>query len=112
MSDAITLDLETLDMLEGVMGDDFQVLLSTFEEDSQQNLCHIREAIGLGDADALRRAAHSQKGSSGNLGAPRLSELCASLEAQAAAGDLSQARELEAQINSEMDKVREALQQR
>jgi histidine phosphotransfer protein HptB len=46
----------------------------------------LREAAREGDSDRLRRAAHSLKGASGNLGAIVLSSLCGDLERAAGQG--------------------------
>jgi HPt (histidine-containing phosphotransfer) domain-containing protein len=62
------------------MGEDFALLVQTFAKDSGQRIEAIQEAVTADDADALRRAAHSFKGSSGNMGAPELAELCRTLE--------------------------------
>lgn len=80
MSGEQHLDRAALQELRGVMGDDFVLLIQTFFKDSAMRIAAIRQAAGGGDAEALRRAAHSFKGSSGNMGAPRLSELCRALE--------------------------------
>nr|WP_154743809.1 Hpt domain-containing protein [Pseudomonas karstica] len=73
------------------MESEYPKLLDTFLDDSQKRvdaLCKARD-----DAKALGRIAHSFKGSSGNLGAARLAELCQQLEdcsAQRSDGDLGE----------------------
>ena len=74
------LDRVTVQELRAVMGEDFALLVQTFARDSSQRIAAIQEAVTAADADALRRAAHSFKGSSGNMGAPGLAEFCRSLE--------------------------------
>lgn len=74
------LDLDVLDELKVVMGDDFPLLIETFVGDSGPRLEQIGAAIASGDADALRRSAHSFKGSAGNMGARELAALCQQLE--------------------------------
>lgn len=74
------LDPEVVRELRVVMGEDFRVLIDTFVADSERRLRDIEQAITAGDADALRRCAHSFKGSAGNMGAPALSGLCQELE--------------------------------
>lgn len=49
----------------------------------------LREGIAANDADVVRKAAHGIKGSAGNMGATRVMELAAELEARARAGDLT-----------------------
>ena len=55
-------------------------LLKTYLDIAPRNIEQISEAISKGDADALKSAAHSLKGSSANLGALEFAELCQSLE--------------------------------
>ena len=82
------LDYETLNTLKQVMEDDFNLLLETFRQDSTDRLQKLREVIQGTDADPIRRAAHSFKGSSSKIGAQQLSALCAALEKKALAGNL------------------------
>lgn len=81
------LDLDTLHELRGIMGAEFATLLQTFATDSAMRITMLEEAAAAVDADALRRAAHSFKGSSGNMGARQLAELCRQIEQLAHAGD-------------------------
>ncbi|WP_039913877.1 Hpt domain-containing protein [Cellvibrio mixtus] len=82
------LDYETLNTLKQVMEDDFNLLIETFTQDSTERLKKLQELIQGNDADLIRRAAHSFKGSSSNIGAQQLSALCAALEKKALAGEL------------------------
>jgi histidine phosphotransfer protein HptB len=82
------LDYDTLNTLKQVMEDDFQLLIDTFRQDSLDRLTKLRELTQGTDADLIRRAAHSFKGSSSNIGALELSALCAALEKKALAGNL------------------------
>lgn len=81
MSESI--DSETITMLKDVMEDDFQELINTFLDDSRARIPLLREELASGDTEALRHTAHSLKGSSGNLGATALSQLCFQVEQQA-----------------------------
>jgi HPt (histidine-containing phosphotransfer) domain-containing protein len=71
---------ETLNTLKDVMEDDFTLLIDTFIQDSSERICTLQRAIQNNDTDAIRRAAHSFKGSSSNIGAPQLAALCSALE--------------------------------
>ncbi len=82
------LDSETLNTLKQVMEDDFGLLIETFKQDSVDRLKKLHEVIQTSDADLIRRAAHSFKGSSSNIGALQLSVMCAALEKKAVAGNL------------------------
>jgi len=84
----IHLDPAVLSGLQEVMEGEYPKLLATFLDDSQKRIEALRQAGD--DAKALGRIAHSFKGSSGNLGAVRLAQLCQRLEAESveAAADL------------------------
>ncbi len=90
-----------LDRVEGdreLLGD----IIELFKEDSVRQMTAIREAIDKKEADTLRRAAHTLKGTCGNLGAVEAAATALELEKLAAAGDLSHAHDssrlLEVQI--------------
>ncbi|CRM18919.1 TMAO reductase sytem sensor TorS [Pseudomonas sp. 31 R 17] len=78
----IHLDPDVLSGLKEVMEGEYPKLLDTFLHDSQERVTALRKARD--DAKALGRIAHSFKGSSGNLGAVRLAQLCQRLEAESA----------------------------
>jgi PAS domain S-box-containing protein len=90
-----------LDRVEGdmeLLGD----IIQLFKDDSARQIATIRDAIDKKKADVVRRAAHSLKGTCGNLGAPEAAATALELEKFAAAGDLTRAldslRSLETQI--------------
>ncbi|WP_044618358.1 Hpt domain-containing protein [Gynuella sunshinyii] len=74
------LDMSVLDELKDIMDDEFEFLLQTFIKDSAMHLEHIDQFAQQKDSDELRRSAHSLKGSSVNVGATQLHDLCAELE--------------------------------
>jgi HPt (histidine-containing phosphotransfer) domain-containing protein len=88
------LDQAATQELRNIMGSDFGLLVQTFVRDSAQRIEAIRSGIKTGDADMLRRAAHSFKGSAANMGAPRLADICRSLEELGRIGDTSSAHPL------------------
>jgi HPt (histidine-containing phosphotransfer) domain-containing protein len=74
------LDRDLLNALQEVMEEGYPELLDTFIADSEERLRVLRNAD---DAAQLMSAAHSFKGSSSNMGAVRLAELCHELEQRA-----------------------------
>ncbi len=82
------LDYDTLNTLKQVMEDDFALLIDTFVQDSTDRISTLREVIKGSDTDLIRRAAHSFKGSSSNVGALRLSALCSFVEKKALENNL------------------------
>tara|TARA_Y100000815_G_C13243215_1_gene462634 strand:+ start:199 stop:534 length:336 start_codon:yes stop_codon:yes gene_type:complete len=71
-----------LQALRELMQDDYALLLQTFLADAELRLRQLRNALLADDMDAFRQAAHSFKGSCGNMGAEALEQAC--LEAEAA----------------------------
>lgn len=83
------LDYDTLNTLKQVMEDDFALLIDTFFQDSTDRIETLYNVIKGTEADLIRRAAHSFKGSSSNIGAPYLSSLCSALEQKALANNFN-----------------------
>jgi len=71
------IDHKILSTLREVMEDGYLQLLETFLQDSEKRLSQLHEAK---DPSELGLAAHSFKGSSSNMGAVGLAELCRQLE--------------------------------
>ena len=59
---------------------DFRVALSCIPDEGAKCLNLMKAAIGAGDLDAARRAAHSLKGMAGNFGATRLAAISRRIE--------------------------------
>ncbi|MEQ3724201.1 Hpt domain-containing protein [Alcanivorax sp.] len=91
MHDRSVLDAEVVSELQDIMGQDFQMLIESFQHDGEQRLAALDQAFAGGDADTLRSQAHSFKGSSSNLGAVRVAEVCMELETLASNGELASA---------------------
>ncbi|UTA49490.1 Hpt domain-containing protein [Simiduia sp. 21SJ11W-1] len=104
------LDTAALETLKEVMEDEFHLLLDTFFEDSTQRLADLKQHVAEQDAEALRRTAHSLKGSASNLGALGLADLCLKAEAMGVAGNLTGAEALVASIHTEYESVSQALE--
>ncbi|MFC3609034.1 Hpt domain-containing protein [Stutzerimonas tarimensis] len=103
------LDQSTLRALREIMLEGFPLLLKTYLDDSETRLLALRQASASGEAEALRRTAHSLKGSSSNLGAVRLVHLCQLLEDLGRSGQLAAAAELVARVEEEFAVVRRLL---
>lgn len=93
------LDMEKIEQLKIVMGDDaaevITDLINTLLESGTAQLKTIKQALVEEDLETVRFRAHTLKGSSGNMGAPVLSETCFEMEERAASGDLRGARALQ-----------------
>ncbi|MGW8462335.1 Hpt domain-containing protein [Pseudomonas sp. CLCA07] len=97
------LDQDVLNALQEVMEDDYPELLDTFLRDSEERLCVLRVAE---DASQLMNAAHSFKGSSSNMGAVHLAELCHELEQHAKQKNLAEIEKLVQSIDGEFAIIR------
>jgi HPt (histidine-containing phosphotransfer) domain-containing protein len=84
-------------------------LASMFLDDARSGIQALEEAVGECDALAVGRVAHTLKGSSGNMGARRMSALCAELEGAGASGDIEQSQELLQRLREEFGRVDRAL---
>jgi HPt (histidine-containing phosphotransfer) domain-containing protein len=69
----------------------------------------IEAALGVGDANGVREAAHALKSSSANVGATGLADLARQLEAMGRSADLSQATAVAEQLFAEYQRVIGAL---
>ncbi len=85
-------------------------LAEMFFDDTSSALSALREAVTTSDAQSVERVAHTLKGSSGNMGAQKMSAICAELQDSGASGDLSRATELLTRLEEEFGRVRTALE--
>jgi HPt (histidine-containing phosphotransfer) domain-containing protein len=76
-------------------------LIDLYLAESRNLLAQIRTSLGARDPALLERAAHTLKGSSGNLGALTLARLSADLQTAAKSGRFEKAAELVRLIEAE-----------
>jgi CheY-like chemotaxis protein len=76
---------------------------------SRELMARLGEALDNHDAGAIRDTAHALKSSSANVGAMKLSALFGRIETSTRQSDEPQARELQAEIRREYERVVEAL---
>ncbi len=86
------LDRTILDEIRSLQGEDAPNLLAELVDaylvNSRQLIERIHRALAGQDLPDLRKAVHSLKGSSGNLGALKLGELCSEIQGHVEKGDL------------------------
>jgi len=63
--------------------------MGLFFKGVEPNMAALEEAIASGDPDKVRTSSHAIKGSSANIGAMRMRETAAAIEADAKTGDIS-----------------------
>ena len=84
-------------------------LVGLFREDSKRELAQVADALRDRDAQAVARAAHALKGSSGQLGAARTESIAAQLQAVAETGELGSAKALLRRLETAVDAAQSAL---
>jgi HPt (histidine-containing phosphotransfer) domain-containing protein len=84
-------------------------LIQLFLADGPSKLESIVAGLQSGDLDRMERAAHSLKGSSGNLGARRLQAACERMQVASRSRDLELARDLAALVQRRYEEVRRVL---
>ncbi|MFZ2641968.1 MAG: Hpt domain-containing protein [Verrucomicrobiia bacterium] len=80
-------------------------VFSAFESDTARRLAAMREMLATGDVTGLKRAAHTIKGSSLNVGASNLTAISLQLEQLAGSGKLEGAAELITRMEEEFKRV-------
>jgi HPt (histidine-containing phosphotransfer) domain-containing protein len=84
-------------------------LVRAFLTDGAALLASIQEGIAEGDPHTVERMSHTLKGASANLGAVRLADICAELEALGRAAALGTAPRVLDDATREFESVRTAL---
>ncbi len=109
--DTGTLDTATLDRLRELGDEDIlKELVDVFVQDATFRLTALREAIANSDFAAVEQAVHTLKGSSANLGAIRLTALCAELQETVKSGEGSRTPDLLEHLEIEFERTRRALE--
>lgn len=103
------LDLAALNDLKDMLGDALKDIADSFLEGLDAEVQAIDRSLSA-DAAAVRAAAHSLKGSAGNMGGRVLAGLAAAIEKAAMDGDLAQCQTLMPELRTAAGQTREALQ--
>jgi CheY-like chemotaxis protein/HPt (histidine-containing phosphotransfer) domain-containing protein len=80
-----------------------------FKDETPPLLAALRAGVGQGQADQVKKAAHTLKSSSANLGAHQMAAVCAELEQRGRSGALEGTPALLAQLEQELERVSQAL---
>ncbi len=95
-------------LLELTDDDDDSFVVELFESyvaSYARGISGMREAASKGDADAMRRHAHTLKGSSANVGASHIAELAKELQFRGEQGDLQGVAEWIEAVEVEFERV-------
>ena len=108
---AASVDLAVLTELRQLddTGELLTTLITHFLDETPQQVAAMQAAFRRSDAAALGEAAHTLKGSSGNLGATHMQQLCGELQTLGRANELTTAGDCLAQLEAEFMRVRAAL---
>ena len=85
-------------------------VLQMFLQEVPPRIERLRNACTAGDIQEVHRAAHSLKGSAGNIGASRLLDVCRRLDDRKADLSPNAAAELVRALDSEYTRVEEEIQ--
>ncbi|MCG8556140.1 MAG: ATP-binding protein [Proteobacteria bacterium] len=111
---APTLDprvLESLRSLDAKRPGFLARLVTSYLRDAQSRVVRLNSAAQHADGPRVADIAHALKGSSRNLGARRLADLCSRLEQLVEDGQVAQATELVPEVEHELARARAALVQ-
>jgi HPt (histidine-containing phosphotransfer) domain-containing protein len=92
-------------------GELLTTLITHFLNDTPQQLAVMQAGLRELQAATIAETAHALKGSSGNLGAGRMQQLCGELQTLGRANDLTTAGDRLARLGVEFTLVRTALLQ-
>ncbi|MCC6207624.1 MAG: EAL domain-containing protein [Gammaproteobacteria bacterium] len=106
---AESIDQEFFSELRATIGDAFINMINVFLEDIPVYMDELGSAINEGKTDQIGNIAHTIKGSSANIGANKLAELCRSIEASNNSGEFEIVRELFASTTAEVKALKSLL---
>jgi len=85
-------------------------VVALYLQEAPAQLAALRAAVAQADAGGVEQTAHALKGSSAQLGATRLAQLCAALQEGGARQELSQAAAQVDELANEFLRVQAALE--
>lgn len=94
--------------LRGTIGDDPDFIVELYGiyiDDARNRLANLDSALVAANPNRIEAAAHALKGSSGNVGAERMSELASKLEKIDIESDPDKARDLASKLHAEFAEV-------
>jgi len=108
-----SLDPEVIEQLRELADDDepdfLQELLQGYLSTTESCLKAIGEALAADDPEQIERAAHAQKGASGNIGADNLAKLFLQLEEVGKQSSVEGAQEIVVRIADEFEQVKQEI---
>jgi len=105
------IDTTMLESLQSLLGANFDVLLSTYLNDSNKRIERLEAALETKDFSLINEEAHGLKGSSRNIGAVDLADVCEILETKGREQDQDGLEQLFASVQQKFAVLTEGLQQ-
>ncbi len=104
------MDKDMINTLKDMGADIFVELIQLYLEEAPNQIAEIKQQFASGNAKAMGEAAHSLKGSSLNLGANHLADICKQIELKGKRGDLSALEGLLDQLDQQYQEVQKELE--
>lgn len=103
-------DHNKLKQLQEILGDEFSGVIDIFIEDTLGRINDILDKLSRGDIEAISSLAHVIKGSSSNLGATVMPELCKELMTSIRNKEIDNIEEQVVSIQEEFGRIQETLE--
>ena len=111
MPDHEPVNADALRKLRSLGGEKFLLeMIALFRDYGAKKVAEARKALAEHNALGMEKASHAIKSSAMNLGANRLRELCANMEQSAKQNQWESLPVLQAELESEFERVRIALE--
>ncbi len=104
-----SLDETALSILKEATEEMFPEIIEVYLEDTPKRLVLLQTAFDKSDVKAMQEESHCLKGSSGNIGALKLSKICEEIELQSKSGSISNQNEYIQHAFSEFDHIKKIL---
>lgn len=95
------INMEILNQLREILGEDFALILDSFNEEGEKLIKAMSSAMEDRNMDLIKEAAHSMKSMSGNVGAMLLSELADQMQIASANADAVKVEEIWPQVRDQ-----------
>jgi HPt (histidine-containing phosphotransfer) domain-containing protein len=107
---APVLDVEVIEELRAIMGDEYLGLIRMFFEDAPTHIAKLQAALAANDVAAMVAPAHTLKSSSANLGAMALSAVAKRIEQGARTASLEKPALAVLMLENEFKRAKAALE--
>lgn len=103
------MDFEQMGARLGLEKEEFMELVDIFVTSAEEDIQKLNEALCIDDSKAVAEAAHSLKGSSGNLGFSAIADLASKIEQGARKNELTDLDSFSGIISGEIEKIKDVI---